>query len=483
LRREDFAAPSGMRQNAEEADEMKCRTGLSLRALGLAVAIFSVIAQPAYAKRIALVVGNSAYQHVERLVNPVSDAAAIGGTLRAIGFDSVEVIHDVTRSSLLTALRAFAIAAADSEIAVVYFAGHGIEVSGTNYLIPIDAKLAADVDVQDEAISLDRVLASLEGAKRLRLVLLDACRNNPFVAAMRRVSSTRSIGRGLARVEPEATDTLVAFAAKAGSTALDGTAGNSPFARAIINNLTEPGLDVRIALGRVRDAVLQETSRQQEPFVYGSLGGSIIALVPANGSTQTQKDVAAPVSAPPKARSEPEEVRESARRDGEALASEARSFVARLHGIMAEPNATVLKFVNTAYAEPANLYGKLTLPAVALSEKRRFLERWPIRRYVQRSGGTKVICEQSSATCRVTGIVDYDVSDPERGANSAGSSTFDYLVRVSQGRVVILREDGQVVGRRLPAIERGSISAVGRAPLLGQLISQGGLSYSRSFDE
>ena len=461
---------------------MKRRIGLFIFSALLAVASSSIM-EPAYAKRIALVIGNSAYQHVERLANPVSDATAIGGTFRTVGFDSVEVIHDVTRSSLLTALRAFATAALDSEVAVVYFAGHGIEVAGTNYLIPIDSKLAADVDVQDEAISLDRVMASLEGAKRLRLVLLDACRNNPFVATMRKVSSTRSIGRGLARVEPEGTDTLVAFAAKAGSTALDGTAGNSPFARALINNLTEPGLDVRIALGRVRDAVLQETSRQQEPFVYGSLGGATIALVPANGSTRTEKEAAAPVSAPSKAPSEPEELRESSSKDSEKppLASEARSFVARLHAIMAEPNATVLGFVSTAYAEPATLYGKLTLPAVALSEKRRFLERWPIRRYVQRSGATKVICEQSSATCRVTGIVDYDVSNPNRRANSAGSSTFDYVLRVSSGRVVILREDGQVVGRRPPEIERGSIPAFG-PPSLQQLISPEGLNYSRSFN-
>src|SRR5262245_60141239 len=174
----------------------------------------------------------------------------------------------------------FADAARNADIAVVYYAGHGMEVNGINYLIPVDAKLERDFDVEDEAISLDRVLRVLEPAKRLRLVILDACRDNPFVRSMKRTVTTRAVGRGLAPVEPWSTDTLVAYAAKAGSVASDGTGANRPYTQALLNHLAQPGLDMRIAFGRIRDEVMRITSNRQEPFIYGSLGGTLVSLVP-----------------------------------------------------------------------------------------------------------------------------------------------------------------------------------------------------------
>ncbi len=179
------------------------------------------------------------------------------------------------------ALREFSDLTRNADVGVVYFAGHGIEVGGNNYLIPIDAVLERDIDVDDETVSLDRVLRMVEPAKHLRLVILDACRENPFSETIKRTMAMRSIGRGLAKVEPTMTDTLIAFAAKAGSTAQDGAGPNSPFTTALLKHLAEPGLDVRIAFGRVRDEVRLNTDNEQEPFVYGSLGGSITALVPA----------------------------------------------------------------------------------------------------------------------------------------------------------------------------------------------------------
>ena len=127
------------------------------------------------------------------------------------------------------ALRDFADRARDADIAVVYYAGHGMEVDGNNYLIPVDAKLERDTDVYDEALSLDRVLVAIEPAKQLRLVILDACRDNPFAKTMKRTLASRAIGRGLAKVEPASPNTLIAYSAKAGSTALDGDSKNSPF--------------------------------------------------------------------------------------------------------------------------------------------------------------------------------------------------------------------------------------------------------------
>ncbi len=232
-------------------------------------------------RRVALVIGNSAYKHVPKLTNPVNDAGAIEKLLRTAGFDVIESKQNLGVNDLKRTVRDFTDMTKDADIAVVYYAGHGIEVDGTNYMIPVDAELARDIDVEDEAVSLDRIVRVLEPVKRLRLVILDACRDNPFGRKMKRTIGTRSIGSGLAKVEVQTSDTMIAFAAKAGSTAADGEGRNSPFATALVNNLGIPGLDLRIAFGRVRDDVLKATSHRQEPFVYGSLGGSTVSLVPA----------------------------------------------------------------------------------------------------------------------------------------------------------------------------------------------------------
>lgn len=252
-------------------------------------------AAPAAEKRVALVLGMSKYQNVPALTNPARDAAAMGEVFKKAGFDTVDTKLDLTVSGLRREIRDFAAAAADADIAVVYYAGHGIEVSGTNYLIPADARLQSDFDIPDETVSLDRVLQALEPVKRLRLVILDACRDNPFDKSMKRsLGGTRSIGRGLAEVEPTK-NTLIAFAAKAGAVAGDGDGANSPFATALMKYLTAPGLDLRLAFGKVRDDVVKTTNSRQEPFMYGSLGGDTVALVPqsvipADPNAEARKD-------------------------------------------------------------------------------------------------------------------------------------------------------------------------------------------------
>ncbi|WP_448046108.1 caspase family protein [Bradyrhizobium liaoningense] len=253
-----------------------------LRLCPLLVAIGLLFAAgPALAgKRAALVLANSAYQHAPSLANPVNDGAVMAKTLKEAGFDVVESRHDLSALDTRRVLRDFADATRDADIAVVYYAGHGIEVEGSNYLIPVDAKLERDTDVYDEALSLDRVLVAVEPAKQLRLVILDACRDNPFGRRMKRTVASRNIGRGLAQVEPSSPNTLIAYSAKAGFTAQDGDGANSPFTVALSKHLTTPGLDVRRAFGFVRDEVLKSTGNKQEPFVYGSLGGEDVPLVP-----------------------------------------------------------------------------------------------------------------------------------------------------------------------------------------------------------
>lgn len=234
-------------------------------------------------KRVALVVGNANYQTVPQLPNPSRDATSIAKLFRDAGFETVDIQINVGNLEFKRAIRKFETIADQADIAVVYYAGHGLEISGVNYLIPVDARLASDRDAEDEAIPLERLVSSADGAKRLRLIILDACRDNPFVRVMRRErkTATRAVTAGLGKVEPTSTDTLIAYAAKAGSTADDGDGLHSPFTTAVLKNLTIPGLDVRLAFGRVRDEVLKMTASRQEPFVYGSLGGGNIALVPA----------------------------------------------------------------------------------------------------------------------------------------------------------------------------------------------------------
>ena len=232
-------------------------------------------------KRVALVIGNSNYQNVAALTNPANDAAAITEMFRKAAFDVVESRRDLKNTEMRRALRDFTEKARDADIAVIYYAGHGLEVDGTNYLVPVDAVLERDTDAYDEAIALDRILQAIEPARQLRLVILDACRDNPFAKTMKRTVASRALGRGLAGVEPSRPNTLIAFAAKGGSTASDGDSKNRPFTMALLKYLARPGLELGKAFRLVRDDVMNATGNRQEPFVYGSLGGNDVALVPA----------------------------------------------------------------------------------------------------------------------------------------------------------------------------------------------------------
>jgi uncharacterized caspase-like protein len=239
---------------------------------------------PALAEtRVALVIGNANYANAPKLANPENDATLMEQTLHRVGFQTVIVQRDLNKSSLESVLKDFARQARGADVALVYYAGHGIEAGGVNYLVPVDAALANSDDIDFEAVPLDLVLSAVSGASRLKLVILDACRNNPFAAHM--TNATRAVAdRGLARIEP-VSDTLVAYAAKAGTTAEDGK-DNSPFAKALARDMSTPGLDVRLMFGKVRDDVLAATNKRQEPFVYGSLGGSAFYFVaPANTAT------------------------------------------------------------------------------------------------------------------------------------------------------------------------------------------------------
>lgn len=253
---------------------------------------------PSEARRVALVIGNTDYS-IGPLANPVRDAEAVAEAFGArLGFEKVILKTNLKADAFRAALLELSRESAGAEVAAVFFAGHGTEVNGKNYLIPVDARLAKSGDLGLEAIPLDLVLEQLAGATRLKLVILDACRNNLFPMA----GGKRSVTRGLSRIEPE-DNTLVVYAAKEGTTADDGAgAPHSPFTAALLKHIATPGLEVSFVFRRVRDDVVATTSPVQTPHVYGTLGGAEVFLKKGSGQLGLTpgQAVASPTSLPPR---------------------------------------------------------------------------------------------------------------------------------------------------------------------------------------
>lgn len=238
--------------------------------------------------RVALVIGNANYDAASGLPNAARDADLIAKTLLATGITDVTLAKDLNRDNLIATLRAFASKADAADWAIIYYAGHGIEVAGENYLIPIDAKLANTRDISFETVGLQQVLQTTENARTLSLIILDACRDNPFAASISGKDRTRSIGRGLAAVEPSGA-TAVFYSAKGGTTAADGEGLNSPFAQALAKELLTPGLEINMLFRRVRQDVFTSSNRQQEPFMYGSLPPSEFYFIPPSRSSAAEQ--------------------------------------------------------------------------------------------------------------------------------------------------------------------------------------------------
>lgn len=240
-------------------------------------------------RRVALVIGNAKYQNVADLPNAGNDASDLTAALERVGF-KVWHSQNLDYRSFRLVLRDFGRVAKKADVAVIYFAGHGIEIDNTNYLIPVNSELRSDQDIEFEAIRLDSVISSVTGGDGLKIVLIDACRNNPFLSTMIRENGTRSIGRGLGRIDPSGV--LVGYAAKGGTLALDGEGRNSPYASALLKHIEEPGLELGKLFRKVRDTVYQLTDGLQEPFTYGSLPSDDIFLVPATISVPPVSNIA-----------------------------------------------------------------------------------------------------------------------------------------------------------------------------------------------
>jgi len=246
----------------------------------VAAALPASTSNVAHGPRVALVIGNGAYVNANALPNPPNDAHAIAGVLREIGFDVVEG-ENLNRAAMENNLRDFLHRAANASIVLLFYAGHGMQVDGKNYLVPIDAKLAEASDLQFETIEIDKLLDQLGDPGHTNIILLDACRDNPLARSFAsHLPATRSaaVAGGLAAYSAVGTGTLIAYATAPGQTALDGQGANSPFTTSLLHNIRTPGLEIRQVLTRVRAEVATETRNKQIPWDNSSLMGDVVLV-------------------------------------------------------------------------------------------------------------------------------------------------------------------------------------------------------------
>ena len=248
-------------------------------ALGLGVAGSAAAQQE---RRIALVIGIGNYQNAPVLANPIRNSKAVAQSLRGLGFDVTE-LYDPDDRGLTLGIRQFGVKAQGSDVALVYYAGHGVQVGHENYLVPADARLERERDLLYEAVPLELLLGEVSQGRKLGIVLLDACRDNPFVQRMTRAAGSGSrsaVGSGLARVDNVPRNTVVAMSTRADEVAEDGAGEHSPFATALLANLASPGLELSLFFRTVRDSVLTQTQGRQEPYVFSSVGAEPFYLNP-----------------------------------------------------------------------------------------------------------------------------------------------------------------------------------------------------------
>ncbi|MDQ0467365.1 caspase family protein [Labrys wisconsinensis] len=247
--------------------------------------------------KLALVLGNSNYQAAPALGNPANDAADLAQALRGIGFEVIEQ-RDATREQMASAVRAFAERIRGADVALFFYAGHGLQLNGENYLIPVDAKIESEADVRFDTINLSDIQQEMEGPGRANVVILDACRDNPFADKLSH--GGRGIAtRGLGRLEAAGVGSLIVFSTQPDNVALDGGGRNSPFTAALLRHVGTPGLEIRQMISKVRGDVLQATGQKQVPWDNSSLVGDVYLAGQSAAGTPAVAGPVAPADAGP----------------------------------------------------------------------------------------------------------------------------------------------------------------------------------------
>jgi Caspase domain len=408
----------------------------------LAVALLSMVAvgECRADKRVALVVGNSRYQNVAPLNNPGHDATLIADTLRSAGFSLVGngARLDLDKPAFDKAVQTFGNQLVGADVALFYYSGHGFQVRGENYLAPVSANLVKESDVDFQMVDVGVVLRQMTGAgTKLNIVILDACRNNPFATA-----SARGFDRGLAQIHG-AEGTLISFATQPGNVAQDGDGSNSPFTDALAEAIRKPGLDVLQTFNQVGLKVMRTTSGSQIPWTSTS---PIDGTFYFTATPENQLAVVQPPSDPP--RPPPPASVPKAAPAAPSLDQLAIDFVnedmKRSEGSAAE----YLAHARRTTADQIDYYGQQTSRADVLKDKEKYVARWPIRSYRVRADTIRTSCETTASQCRINGLVDFNLSNPSNGKKTQGVSTFELGIRFEPDGGKLIYEQGKVLSAR-----------------------------------
>lgn len=388
-------------------------------------------------RRVALVVGNAGYRNITPLANAQNDASLIAETLRGVGFTLVGGAAQVNldKPAFDKAVQAFGNQLIGADVALFYYAGHGVQIRGSNYLVPVSANPVREADVDFQMVDVALILRQMEGSgTKLNLVILDACRNNPFGGR-----GLRSAESGLAQIRaPEGT--LLSYATQPGNVALDGAGNHSPYSLALSETMRKPGLDVFQTFNQVGLSVKRATGGAQQPWVSSSpIDGSFYF------SGQGRQEVATVQPQPSQPQAPPQTSVPRLPGNQPGLEQRALAFVTndmvRSEGSAAE----YLDYARRSIDDQVDYYGKLTSRADVLKDKERYVARWPVRSYRLRAETIRTSCDQSKATCRVDGLLDFDLSNPADGRKSSGASSFEFGIRFGADGGRIFYESGKII--------------------------------------
>lgn len=388
-------------------------------------------------KRVALVVGNAAYQAVSPLANPQKDATLIAETLRSVGFTLIggAAQLDLDKPAFDKAVQTFGNQLIGADVALFYYAGHGVQIRGSNYLVPVSANPVRETDVDFQMLDVALVLRQMEGSgTKLNLVILDACRNNPFGGR-----NLRSTDSGLAQIRaPEGT--LLSYATQPGNVALDGANGHSPYTQALAETIRRPGLDIFQTFNQVGLLVKRATGGSQQPWVSSSpIDGAFYFSGQAKqelAAAPAQPSLPPATPPPPPQRRGPAQV---------TLEQRAIAFVTE-DMVRSQGSANdLVEYARKTLDDRIDYYGTLTSREDVLKDKQRYAARWPSRAYKLRFDTIRTSCDESKSTCQISGQVDFDLSNPATGRKSSGTASFDYGVRFGPEGSRTFYEGGKIL--------------------------------------
>lgn len=438
--------------------------------------------------RVALVVGNSAYKSAP-LRNPTNDARDMATKLKGMGFTVIER-NNLTVKQIGSTLREFRSKLTPGSVALVFYAGHGLQIKGENYLPAVDADIGGEEDVPTQSLAMRQIMDVLEDAKtRLNLVFLDACRNNPYAR------SFRSASDGLNRINAPS-GTLISFATRPGSVAADGTGRNGLYTGALLEQMNNQSQPIEQVLKRVVSQVKSASNSQQEPWMEGSIDGdfcfgnchqsnqravsdddvhwgaikdskdvndyvSYLIKFPsgffadiAKNRINALRNLTAQVNPTPSAGLESTQNKPVAIRKDDMnpastvqMESNSRNLVDQYFSTWSLNDDAAEEFLNRYLSDKVTFYGGEMKKSEIMLQKKNFMKRWPSRKYKERMLSTSVSCKSDRKTCSIKGVVDWSVASSLRNAKSSGVSEFELSIDYSLGEVRITQENGRTLDR------------------------------------